>query len=45
MNKILIAFRHWRDWWQQGMAIHARQVCRDEMEALERIRNRMEERP
>ncbi|MEO9384360.1 hypothetical protein [Chromobacterium phragmitis] len=39
MRTLLNALRHWKDWWWQGMAIHARQACRDESEALDRIRN------
>ncbi|WP_158020770.1 hypothetical protein [Chromobacterium sphagni] len=31
-------------WWWQGMTLHARQACRDEVEALERIRNQAGER-
>ena len=44
MSTLWVMLRQWRDWWWQGMAIHARHACRDEMEALERIRNRMEGR-
>ncbi|WP_255408088.1 hypothetical protein [Chromobacterium sinusclupearum] len=39
MDKLRAVFRTWVDWWWQGMTIHARQVCRDESEILERIRD------
>lgn len=38
MDKMKALFRTWADWWWQGMTIHARQVCRDESEILDRIR-------
>ncbi|WP_434629869.1 hypothetical protein [Chromobacterium sp. CV08] len=44
MAYLLRAARAWRDWWWQGMSLHARHVCRDETEILARIRNRMEQR-
>ncbi|WP_158253714.1 hypothetical protein [Chromobacterium alticapitis] len=42
MNKIQRALAAWGCAWWQGMRAHARQACRDEAEALARIRSRAE---
>lgn len=38
-QKISLGLRVLGGWWWQGMRLHAKQACRDEVEALERIRS------